>query len=402
MHQHFDSHKAFLHIEKLSGMRRLPGSPGERQARAYIRGVCEKTGIPLTVEEFTYSSAPLTLLLPGICLLLSIVCLAGSFLYLYESTLVIIPGVILLISIYLGFKWTGAFERFGATGGSRRSYNLIGKVEGKNPRGTIMLSAHYDTKSQLMPVMVRAAFFILGFADAVLLGVALVVLGILASTGIDVLGNRAVFVVSLLPAAFLFLLIFNFTGNESPGALDNASGEAVILEAGRVLAMNPLENFDVLIASFGCEEVGLCGSVNYLLDHGEELKEREFYMLNYDMPFSTAGRLFLNTGFEFPPVYTSGKINDLARKVASEMGFEFKGIYLPVGAAADHMPWIKHGFEATGFVSAATFIHRKGDSLDKINHEGLRRAGEVTLALVRELDGAAGMDTVQGGEDDSR
>ena len=237
-----------------------------------------------------------------------------------------------------------------------------------------------------MPVILRAGLFMLGFGSAILLGFWLGVSGILEYAGVSVLGNRAIFFVSLVPVLFLFLLVFNFTGNKSPGALDNASGEAVILELGRVLAVKPLRNFDVRIASFGCEEVGLCGSINYLLEHEEELKKRPCFMLNYDMPFSATGQLYVNTGFELPPKSTSRRLNELALKVAADKGFEMKKLYLPVGAAADHMPWARHGFEATGFVSVATFIHRAGDSLDRINREGLRRAGEVALEVLRTLD----------------
>ena len=386
MHEHFDGHRAFDHIAKLAAHRRLPGTPGEEVAQAYIGGVGEEIGVPMRSEEFTYSTTPLTVFLPAVCLLLSAICLAGSLSYLWGNYLVIIPGVVLLLAILASFKWSGAFERFGASGGDRTSMSIIGEIKGENPSGTIMLSAHYDSKSQFMPVMVRAGLFMLGFINAILLGLWLVVAGILEATGSGVLGNKAVFIVSLAPALFLFLLVFNFTGNRSPGALDNASGEGVILEAARILAGRPLVNFDVVIASFGCEEVGLCGSINYLLAHEEELKRRPFYMLNFDMPFSVSGKLYLNTAFEVPPRFTSKRINELAREAAEDMGFDIKGIYLPVGAAADHMPWVKHGFEATGFVSAATFIHRAGDSLDKINREGLRRAGEVALAVLRALD----------------
>ncbi|MBU4194453.1 MAG: Zn-dependent exopeptidase M28 [Actinobacteria bacterium] len=386
MHEHFDGHRAYNHIAKLAAHRRLPGTPGESIAQAYIRGAGEEIGVPMRSEEFTYSITPLTVFLPGVCLLLAAICLAGSFTYLWGDYLVMIPGLVLLLAIYLSFKWSGVFERFGAKGGDRRSLNLIGEINGEEPSGTIILSAHYDSKSQTMPVMVRAGLFMLGFGSAILLGFWLAVAGILEAAGISVLGNRAVFFVSLVPALFLFLLVFNLTGNKSPGALDNASGEAVILELARVLAMKPLRNFDVIVASFGCEEVGLCGSINYLLEHEEELRSRPCFMLNFDMPFSAAGRLFLNTGFELPPRFTSKRLNELAVKAAADKGLEIKGVYLPVGAAADHMPWVKHGFEATGFVSVATFIHRAGDSLDKINREGLRRAGEVALEVVRALD----------------
>ena len=387
MHDHFDGHRAFAHIEKLAAMRRWPGTPGELQAQAYIRGVCEATGLPIREEEFTYSSAPLTVVLPLVCLLLASLSLAGSLTYLWSTSLAIAPGAALLIVIFIGFKWSAAFERFGARGTGRSSVNLIGEIKAaREPYGTVILSAHYDSKSQVIPVVLRAALYILGFSSAMLLGMALVITGALALAGFDVMGSPAWFYVSLLPAACLFILVFNFTGNRSAGALDNASGEAVILEAGRVLAASPPENLDIVIASFGCEEVGLIGSIQYLLAHEDELKKKPCYMINFDMPFSTAGRLYLNTAFELPPVPTSGHLNDLARQASAEMGLEMRGLYLPVGAAADHMPWIKHGFEATGFVSAAMYVHSTRDTLDRINREALRRTGEIALAVVARLD----------------
>jgi hypothetical protein len=386
MHEHFDGHRAFEHIERLAALRRLPGTPGEAVAQDYIRRTGEAIGVPMREEEFTYSSSPLTVVLPVVCLSLAFLSLIGSLDYLWGTALAIIPGVVLLAVIYLGFKWSAAFERFGTRGGGGRSMNLVGRVEGRDPKGTIILSAHYDSKSQLMPVTVRAGLYILGFFSAILLGLTLIVVGVMKAAGADVMGNYAGFYVSLIPAVCLFLLVFNFTGNRSAGALDDASGVAVILEAGRILAKAPLENHDVIIACFGCEEVGLIGSIQYLLAHEQELKLRPCYVLNYDMPFSSAGNLYLNTGFEVPPKQTSPRLNALAREAANEMGLEMKGLYMPVGAAADHMPWVKHGFEATGFVSAASYIHSAGDTVEKVNREGLRRAGEVALAVIARLD----------------
>jgi Peptidase family M28 len=386
MHEHFDGQVAFEHIEELSELRRLPGSPGEAQARRYVLDAGREAGMDMSSEEFSYSSAPLKVVLPMLCLMLGAVSLTGSLTYLWGTPLTAVPGAVLLVLIYMGFKWSSGFERFAERGGDDVSANVIGEIKAADPRGVILLSAHYDSKSQLMPVVMRAAFFILGFMSAVFLGLALVVLGIVAAAGPDVLGSPEVFYVSLVPAFFLLALVFNFTGNRSPGALDNAAGEAVILEMGRVLASQPLEHFDVRVLSFGCEEVGLCGSIVYMLGHEDELRSGPCYMLNFDMPFSPAGTVALNTGFEVPPRYTSEKLNELARTAAAEMGFELKGIFLPVGAAADHMPWCKHGFEVAGFVSATTYVHRASDSVDRINREGLRRTGEVALSVVRALD----------------
>jgi len=230
----------------------------------------------------------------------------------------------------------------------------------------------------------------LGFTCAILLGIALFIVGILELAGKSYTGMHAGFYLSLLPSIFLALLVFNFTGNKSPGALDDASGVGLSLEIARSIKESPLENYDFRVCSFGCEEMGLCGAINYLLAHEGELKSRRTYMLNLDMPFSPRGRLFLNRGFELPPRYTSRKLNELSKKVAREMGLEIKSIYLPVGAAADHMPWVKHGIEATGFVSAATFIHSSRDSIEKINIDGLKNSGELILGVIEMLDAEGG------------
>jgi Zn-dependent M28 family amino/carboxypeptidase len=195
-----------------------------------------------------------------------------------------------------------------------------------------------------------------------------------------------VFYLSLVPALLILALVFDRTGNNSPGALDDASGEAVILETARLLAQRPLRNLDVRIISFACEEIGLIGSVKYLRAHAKELEKSELFMLNFDMPFSTAGVLGINTGYGVPPHRTSQRLNELARKAAREMNFEVKGIFLPVRAAADHIPWSRHGFEATGFAAISPCMHRSSDSPHGIDREAMRRTGEVTLDMVRELD----------------
>lgn len=388
MNRHFDSGKAYSHVKRLSELRRLPGTPGEERARAYIVEAARAVGVEMEAEGFRYSASPLTVMLPLLCLALSAACLAGSLAYLAATPFTAVAGAALTALVFLGLRWSRGFESLASLrGGRRESANLVGVLHARDEaRGTAMLSAHYDSKSQVFPVVLRAALFILGFAGAVLLGLALVTVGVMKAAGVDALGSRAGFYVSLLPAALLFALVFNFTGNRSPGALDNASGVAIILEVARVLKEEPLRHLEVNVVSFGCEEMGLCGSINHLREHGERLRTRAFYMLNFDMPFSSDGTLGLNTGFEVPNRPTSGKLNRFAREAASDMGFEMRGIALPVGAAADHMPWARHGFEATGFVSAATRVHGAADSADRIDREGLRRVGEVALAVLRRLD----------------
>jgi membrane protein implicated in regulation of membrane protease activity len=386
MKEHFDSQRAHGVISDLAAMRRFPGTEGEARARAYLIEAGRKMGVPMREEQFTYSTRALKVYIPVASLCAASVCAAGSISYLYSSWFNLVTGALVLVAIYLSFKWSGGFEKSAGKGGPLESANLVGVVPGRESRGTVLLSAHYDAKSQVMPVVMRAGLFIVGALSAAVLGAALIVTGVLEAAGVDVRIVGLLFWISLLPTVVIFSQVFNFTGNRSPGALDNAAGEAVILEVARVLKESPLENLDVRVASFGCEEVGLTGSIKYLAAHTEELAEKPCFILNFDMPFSPSGRLMLNTAFEFPPRRTSAKLNGLARDAAQEMGFEIHGIYLPLGAAADHMPWTRSGFEATGFISTTTYVHSPRDTLERINREGLRRTGEVALAVVRALD----------------
>jgi hypothetical protein len=385
LHEHFDAQRAYGHIETLAGLRRLAGTPGETEAQEYIRRAGSEIGVEMSPEEFSYSERPLKVALPATCLIIASISLMGSLAYLWGSSLCIIPGATLLLAVYLGFRWSSTFERF-ASKGDRKSLNLTGLVEGTHAGGTVLLSAHYDSKSQLMPVVLRAGLFMLGYFTAILFGLTLVVTGIMAAAGTDLLGSRAGFYASLVPAVLVLSLVFNFTGNRSPGAMDDASGVALILEAARVLKTSPLVNYDVRIAAFGCEEIGLCGSISYMLAHQDELRAAPFHMINFDMPFSSSGGIIVNTGFELPPVHTSRHLFELIREACESMGYRLSRVFLPVGAGADHMPWVKHGFDATCLVSAATTIHSSRDTLEKVNREGLRRAGEVTLATLRALD----------------
>ncbi len=388
----FDGDKAFKHILKLAAYPRLAGTPGEQQAQAYLRGAYGNLGISFKEEKFAYSDLPLKLYLLLACFLVGVLSLLTSLAYLWGTRLIMLPALAMLVTLYAGFRWSGIHIWFASRGGARESQNFIGIIESvsgnKREEGTVMLSAHYDSKSQVYPVMVRAVLFILGFGNALMWGLVAFILAILAFAGKDLLGNRVGFYLTLLPAVFSLALVFNFTGNRSPGALDNASGEAVILELASALKRDPLEKFDVLVASFGCEEVGLCGSINYLLTHEKELREKRspFFMMNFDIPITPSGKVHLNTGCEVPKRSTSPYLNHLAWEVAEEMGLNLHSLYLPTGAAVDHAPWVSRGFQATGFVSMAAQVHSKRDSVDTVNREALSSVGELALGVLRRLD----------------
>ncbi|MCP4020615.1 MAG: M20/M25/M40 family metallo-hydrolase, partial [Desulfobacteraceae bacterium] len=69
-----------------------------------------------------------------------------------------------------------------------------------------------------------------------------------------------------------------------PGANDNASGAAGMLEAARVLAKKGHRTKATLkFIAFGAEEIGLDGSYNYVIENEEEITNNGLGMINLDM-----------------------------------------------------------------------------------------------------------------------
>ncbi len=138
----------------------------------------------------------------------------------------------------------------------------------------------------------------------------------------------------------------------SPGANDNASGAAVVLEVART---NPVMGLCVVL--FGAEELGLYGSQDYVAAH---LAGTGRFMLNIDM----AGVL------DSPIVVGDGNLTDIILDAANRAGVEtaLKAGRFPPFASSDHV-----SFESVG-VPAVTInagddsgaIHTPDDTFDRI------------------------------------
>lgn len=153
----------------------------------------------------------------------------------------------------------------------------------------------------------------------------------------------------------------------SPGANDNASGTAVVLEVART---NPVEGLCVVL--FGAEELGLYGSQNYVADH---LAGTGRFMINVDM----AGRL------DGPNIVGDAALTDAILDGIEDAGVDspLRPGSFPPFASSDHV-----SFEAVG-VPAVTFnsgedaaIHTADDTIDRIQEDAVAMfLGSVDAAL---------------------
>jgi len=156
-------------------------------------------------------------------------------------------------------------------------------------------------------------------------------------------------------------------GNENqvhPGADDNASGVAVLLELARAMASEPPRPRPVVFAVVTGEEAGLLGSRHLLASMTPDAKP--FACVNLD----TVGRL------------ADGKLYVLNADTAREWRFIFMGVGYTTGApvavvsepldASDQVACIEIGVPAIQLFTGPTAdYHRPSDTVDTIDAEGM-------------------------------
>lgn len=166
-----------------------------------------------------------------------------------------------------------------------------------------------------------------------------------------------------------------------PGADDNASGTAVMLEVARILAAQPIRpKRTILFISFSGEERGLLGSRLYIGQPVVPLNHTKA-MINIDHAGIGNGRLTIGvTGLEKSVTQEAGQQAGLADKL-DLFGF-FPG--------GDHVPFKEAGVPTVTVVSGGvhSHFHQPTDTADTVSAEILTSVARYVLALAWHLANA--------------
>ncbi len=163
---------------------------------------------------------------------------------------------------------------------------------------------------------------------------------------------------------------------DTPGAGDNASGTAVVLELARALAKKPNQHTLRFIA-FDAEEFGLLGSKYYVDNLPERARAQIIAMLNFDMLGGGRGPLLAGG---------NGALGQLAREAGKEMGIEARNFALGGGAGSDHQSFARHGIDTVFFSRDYDLLHTPQDVIGEIKEQYLAEAGRVAVKLVEMLE----------------
>ena len=170
-------------------------------------------------------------------------------------------------------------------------------------------------------------------------------------------------------------------GQLHPGADDNASGVAVMLELARLMA-DAKPDRSIIFAAFAGEEAGLLGSRHYVRMAGAPGAPYALSGHIADLNLDTVGHL------------ADGKVTIFGAGSARELPFIFMGAGAVTGVpvqtvtqdvnASDHAAFVEAGVPAVQlFASSGGNYHRPSDTPDKIDDAGL---GKVAAVLKEAVD----------------
>lgn len=156
---------------------------------------------------------------------------------------------------------------------------------------------------------------------------------------------------------------------EGPGANDNASGTALLIEIARVQRTDGL-----CVVAFGAEEIGLFGSRAFVDEH--EVSEAR-WMLNFDM----VGRL------DGPIIVGDAALTEVILDAVAAGPQAIEAGSFPPFASSDHVSFADAGVPAVTFNSGDdAAIHTPDDALGRVSVEAVEAfLGVVELALTELL-----------------
>ncbi|HBG17692.1 MAG TPA: hypothetical protein DDW93_13000, partial [Firmicutes bacterium] len=274
----FNMSQAYNHVKFLAEEIGPRGSctTQERKAADYIKDELEKMSFETKGEEFKAVT--------------SFSWVFGFIYLLFIISALIFPstpnwGFILALFTFLGFYLeSSTFPLLSRLIPKKSSQNIIATVPARSKTiRKVIVTAHYDTSRSALsfsPKMVksfRRTYLLM--VGAMSIQVILYALGVFTN-----ISRNLLWALSLPSVIYLFLTLIllahrELAGEYTPGANDNASGVAVLLEVAKVLARFPLLTTTVTLVATGAEESGTNGALNFLRSHHPP---KDTFIINLD------------------------------------------------------------------------------------------------------------------------
>jgi putative aminopeptidase FrvX len=354
------------HLTAIADRPRAAGSEAESAARSYCARVLRDAGFAVREDAFEYSAFPgryaTSVFGLASTLLLVVAMTVAARGDVARATATLIAGG---ITLAVGATWVARAGVLHARVARKRGVNLSATRGGQSP--PVWLVAHLDTKSQPVPMLVRAGAIALHgvtWGAALLLCVVDLFGGIFAAAWSTV---GAAAVATGLP------IVASVVGDRSAGAVDDASGVAAVLIAAATL---PRElPVGVLLTS--AEELGLAGARAWVRER------RPAVALNCDGLDDDGELLLMYSGAK------PARLLDVFHRAARTDGDPARVRRLLPGILTDAVAFSDAGWEAItlsrGTIKTLSRIHTRRDNLELLTGAGVDAAAPLLARVAREL-----------------
>jgi hypothetical protein len=375
-------------IEHLTSWERPSASDGEKRAADWIAGELRELGLEAAVEEGRAHGGywwPMGIF----SFLAGVAGLSG------RRLLGVLGGALGAAAVWeeTGL-WRGLWTRRLLP--KRSTWNVVGRAGDPSAERTLVLVAHHDAAhtgaifddsllrwfGRTFPERLEASRHWPQTMRLVFAGPLLVALGSL----VGLRGLRAVGTAISFGSAAAFADIGR--SEVVPGANDNLSAVAVVLEVARRLAEDPVHGLRVLLVSTGSEESFEEGMAAFVDQHEHELPRERTDILALDTVGSPRLVLVEGEGMITMRPYDARLKDDVAA-AAAEAGVPIiREHWLSFGS--DALIALRRGYRAALVASfnelkLPSNYHKPTDTADNIDYDTVAAAAKVAEATVRRL-----------------
>lgn len=180
----------------------------------------------------------------------------------------------------------------------------------------------------------------------------------------------------------------------APGANDNASGVAGLIELARCLSRQPHRKA-IMFVAFSAEEIGRRGSIAFVRDYIQAFNIDLIAMINMDIIGSQTGpngsiddgniRLFSAGPNESPSRHLARTLQLVAAKHVPSMKVVLQDAEDRADRYGDHMSFSEKGYAAVRFIEGLedrSRQHNDRDTIDDVQGSYLTRAAQTVLTTV--------------------
>lgn len=274
-------------------------------------------------------------------------------------------------------------------------YNIVGKINAQEKEKKILvIGAHYDSKSGLSWKKKNSAIMTYSVLLVNLLFIVFSIIRIFIDYSLIWWFSLILWIGSAVEfiSTAIYTLLYS-VHNESPGANDNGSGVAVILELAAIFSKSKPKNITLLLALFDAEEIGLQGAAAMVSSYHSELLEKNAWMINLDEVGANEKMQIITRG-GLPPIDHGRVLNPIFEK-AIEANEKLKDLKLKekiiidaktLSSQSDHAPFFIAGIPSVYISTGNKKRHSAADSFENVIPESVKIAGIIVKEFITTLD----------------